>query len=82
MNDGLPAVGVTMRFLALCDQYGSQRAAVGAVAEGRRAGVPGLPLSNDWTAWNCSEVTAAVKYLQSERSRPSTPVGARPDPER
>ena len=82
MDDGLPSVGVTTRFLALCDQHGSQRAAVGVVAAGRRAGVPGLPLSDDWTAWNCSEMTAAIKYLQSERSRPSTLVGAEPDSER
>ena len=69
MDDALPSVGLTMRFLALCDRYGSQLAAVGVVAAGRTAGVTGLPLSDDWTAWNDAEMTAAVKYLQSERSR-------------
>ena len=36
MDDALPTVGMTMRFLALCELYGSHRAAVGMVAEGRR----------------------------------------------
>ena len=48
MDDALPTVGMTIRFLALCDLYGSHRAAVGMVAEGRRAGAPGLPGDDDW----------------------------------
>ena len=70
MDDALPSVGITIRFLALCDRYGSQRAAVDTVAEGRRAGVPGLPETDDWTAWNAGEMTAAVKYLQGLRPGP------------
>ncbi len=58
---------MTVRFLSLCERYGSQRAAVGAVAGGRASGVSGLPRNDDWTAWNAGEMTAAVKYLQSLR---------------
>ena len=38
-DDALPSVETTMRFLALCDRYGSPEAAVAAVARVRRAGV-------------------------------------------
>lgn len=70
-----------MRFLALCDQYGSQRAAVGAVAAARKAGVAGLPLFDDWTAWNGRDMTAAVKYLQSERLRVAPRPAGLPAPD-
>ena len=43
MEDQLPSVSKTMRFLALCDHYGSQGAVVGLVAAGRKVGVSGLP---------------------------------------
>ena len=72
MDDALPSVGITIRFLALCNQYGSKRAAVDAVAEARRSGTPGLPETDDWTAWNASEMRAAVKYLQSQRPGPGS----------
>ena len=68
MDDALPTVGMTMQFLALCDLYGSQRAAVGMVAEGRRAGVPGLPGDDDWTQWNTAQMRAAVEYLERRRA--------------
>ena len=64
-DDALPSVETTMRFLALCEQYGSNEAAVAAVEQGRRAGVPGLPDRVDWTAWNAAEMRAAVDYLQA-----------------
>ena len=38
-DDALPSVETTMRFLALCDRYGSPEAAAAAVARGRRAGI-------------------------------------------
>ena len=38
-DDALPSVETTMRFLALCDRYGSPEAAAAAVARDRRAGV-------------------------------------------
>ena len=41
MNE-LPSVALTRRFLALCEQYGSQRLAVQVVAVGRSTGVEGL----------------------------------------
>ena len=41
-----------MRFLVLCDHYGSQHLAVKLVASGRNTGVPGLPETDDWTAWD------------------------------
>ena len=65
MDDALPTVGMTMRFLALCDMYGSHGAAVGLVAQGRRAGAPGLPGDDDWTQWNGAQMRAAVEYLES-----------------
>ena len=66
MDDALlPTVGMTMRFVALCDLYGSRRAAVDRVAEGRRAGVPGLPGDDDWTQWNCAQMRAVVEYPES-----------------
>ena len=63
MNE-LPSVAFTRRFLALCEQYGSQRLAVQVVAVGRSTGVEGLPASDDWTTWDADEMRAAVDYLQ------------------
>ena len=74
MGDTLPSVGMTVRFLSLCERYGSQRAAVGAVAGGRASGVSGLPGGDDWTAWNAGEMTA-VKCLQSRRPLSGTRAG-------
>ena len=63
-DDTLPSVETTMRFLALCERYGSEESAVAAVARGRRAGVPGLPYRDDWPAWNAAEMRAAVAYIE------------------
>ena len=63
----LPSVALTTKFLALCEQYGSERLAVGIVAAGCSAGVPGLPHSDDWTAWNADEMRAAVEHLRRKR---------------
>ena len=52
-----------MRFLALCDQYGSQHLAVKLVASGRNTGVPGLPETDDWTAWDADQMRAAIEHL-------------------
>ena len=49
MNE-LPSGALTRRFLALCEDHGSQRHAVRLVAVGRSTGVPGLPAGDDWTA--------------------------------
>ncbi len=76
MDDALPTVGVTMRFLALCQLHGSHRATVGLLAEGRRAGAPGLPGDDDWTRWNGAQVRAAVEYL--ENGRDAAPRAERP----
>ena len=46
----LPSVALTTRFLALCQEYGSEQLAVSIVAAGRSTGVSGLPQSKDWTA--------------------------------
>ena len=64
MEDELPSVSLTMRFLALCDQYGSQRAVLGLVAAGRKVGVSGLSAHDDWPAWDADEMQAAVKHLE------------------
>ncbi len=63
-DDTLPSVETTMRFLALCERYGSEESAVAAVARGRRAGGPRLPYRNHWPAWNAAEMRAAVDYLE------------------
>ena len=63
----LPSVALTTKFLAVCEQYGSQRLAVRIVIAGRSAGVAGLPEDNDWTAWNADEMRAAVEHLQRKR---------------
>ena len=76
MDDALPTVGVTMRFLALCQLHGSHRATVGLLAEGRRAGAPGLPGDDDWTRWNGAQMRAAVEYL--ENGRDAAPRAERP----
>ena len=68
MNE-LPSVGLTQRFLALCEHHGSQRLAVRLVAVGRSTGVSGLPPGDDWTAWNAEEMRAAVEYLEQMRIR-------------
>ena len=82
----LPSVETTMMFLALCDQYGSHKAAIAAVARGRRAGVCGLPERDAWPEWNAEEMRAAVEYLQnaaavteSAVSRPTASVIAQAD---
>ena len=49
-DDTLPSVETTMQFLALFERYGSDDSVVAAVAGGWRAGVPGLPLRDDWPA--------------------------------
>lgn len=68
-QDGtLPTVDTTMRFLALCDRYGSHDAAVAAVARGRRAGVSGLPDGRAWPEWNAAQMHAAVEYLERART--------------
>ncbi len=61
-NDTLPCVETTMRFLAVCERYGSEESAVAAVVWGRRAGVPGLPYRDDWPAWNAAEMRAEIDY--------------------
>ena len=64
----LPSVALTTRFLALCQEYGAERLAVSIVAAGRSTGVPGLPHSDDWTAWDADEMRAAVDYLERKRT--------------
>ena len=63
----LPSVALTVKFLALCQQYGAERLAVGIVVSGCSAGVPGLPEDHDWTVWNADEMRAAVEHLQRKR---------------
>ena len=65
----LPSVVLTTRFLELCQQYGSEQLAVRIVAAGRSTGVPGLPQSDDWTAWNADQMRAAVEHLQHKLAR-------------
>ena len=69
MEDELPSVSMTMRFLDLCDHYGSPRAVVGLVAAGRKVGVSGLPARDAWPAWDADEMQAAVKYLEEATNR-------------
>ena len=54
-DDTLPSVEITMRFLALCDRYGSEEAAVAAIAGG----------AADWRAG----VTAPRRLAGLERAR-------------
>ena len=63
----LPSVALTERFLALCEHHGSQRLVVKLVAVGRGTGVPGLPETDDWTAWDAAQMRAAVDYLEQMR---------------
>ena len=65
----LPSVALTNRFLAVCEEHGSQRLAVRLVAAGRSTGIPGLPASDDWTAWDVDEMRTAVDYLERMRIR-------------
>ena len=65
----LPSVALTQRFLDLCEHHGSQRLAVSLVAVGRSTGVSGLPESDDWTAWDGSDMRAAIDYLEQLRRR-------------
>lgn len=62
-----PSVALRTRFLALCQEYGAERLAVRIVAAGHSTGVPGLPPSDDWKAWNADEMRAAVAYLERKR---------------
>ena len=70
---------MTMKFLALCDLFGSQEAAVGTIAMGRQHGVAGLPEQDDWTAWNADELCAAVNYLQNTRHASAQSPGMDPE---
>ena len=65
----LPSDALTTKFLALCQQHGSERLAVSIVAAGRSAGVPRLPQSNEWKAWNADEMRAAAEHLQRKLGR-------------
>ena len=67
--NALPSVALTQRFLALCQEHGSQRLAVRLVAVGRSTAVSGLPASDDWTSWDAEEMRAAVEYLERMRVR-------------
>ena len=58
--NALPSVALTRRFLALCEDHGSERLAVRLIAVGRSTGVPGLPAGDDWTAWDADELRTAV----------------------
>ena len=69
----LPSVALTRRFLALCQDYGAERLAVGIVAVGRSTGVEKLPESNDWTTWDAEQMRAAVEYLERKRSTRPAP---------
>ena len=66
MNE-LPSVALTKRFLALCQDYGSERLAVRVIASGRNAGAAGLPETDDWMAWNVEQMRAAAEYLERKR---------------
>ena len=66
--DELPSVALTRRFLALCQDYGAERLAIGVVAVGRSTGVEKLPESDDWTTWDAGQMRAAVEYLERKRS--------------
>ena len=68
MNE-LPSVALTRRFLALCEDHGSQRLVIRLVAVGRSTGAPGLPAGDDWTAWDADELRAAVDFLEQMRNR-------------
>ena len=48
-------------------EYGAARLAVSIVAAGQSTGVPGLPQSDDWTAWDAGQMRAAVDYLERKR---------------
>lgn len=63
----LPSVAVKTKFLALCEQYGSERLAIRIVAAGRSAGVPGLPDNDDSKTWNADEMRAAIEHLRRKR---------------
>ena len=65
----LPSVALTTKFLELCQKHGSEEFAVRIVAAGRSTGVPGLPQSNDWTAWKTDQMRAAVAHLQHKLGR-------------
>ena len=56
-----------MRFLVLCDHYSSQHRAVKLVASGRNTGVPGLPETDDWKAWDADQMQAATEHLEHKR---------------
>ena len=66
MND-VPTVALMRRFLAQCEHHGSPRLAVRLIAVGRNTGIPGLPVDDDWTAWDSDEMRAAVDYLEQMR---------------
>ena len=76
----LPSVALTRRFLALCQDYGAERLAVGVVAVGRSTGVEGLPESDDWTTWDAEQMRAAVEYLERKRSTRPAPKPVRWSP--
>ena len=67
VTNALPSVALTVRFLALCEHYGSERLVVKLIASGRNSGVAGLPKTDDWPAWDADEMRAAVEHLERKR---------------
>ena len=62
----LPSVALTRRFLALCQDYGSERVVVRMVGTGRSTGAWRLPESDSWTAWDAEQMRAAVEYVKRQ----------------
>ena len=56
-DDALPSVETTMRFLALCDRYGSPEAAACRPCRGS-------PTGREWPVWTAAQMRAAVEYFQ------------------
>ena len=65
----VPSVALTRRFLALCQDHGSEHLMLRIVAAGRSTEVRRLPESGDWTTWDAEQMRWAVEYLERQRTR-------------
>ena len=50
-----------------CFRSAMMRTAARLVASGRNTGVPGLPETDDWTAWDADQMRAAIEHLEHKR---------------
>lgn len=71
MDDGLPSVESTKRFLVLCEQYGSHKTVVRLIADGAAGRHSATARKRRLDILGTREMERAVDYLHSRRASPN-----------